>query len=215
MFTHDTEEALEGAAALVNTMPGSVPGDSSPDTLTTLEHLDDLFAAQPWTGRFDHDAPRARGGRGPCGPGCAGSGSSTRRGVVELVNTLLAESRAVPQLVDHDGVGWHIHATPADAPLAQRMAVEAAFAAIDVVRADELRRLRVCEARRLRRRRHRPLAQPVPALLRRRLRRPSPHRGLPRPQAPGRRNSDVTRTKTACATTSDRAADLCRDRQCS
>ncbi len=141
VFTHDTEAALEGAAALVNTMPGSVPGDSSPDTLTTLEQLDDLVAAQRWTGRFDRDARELAAVRG-LRPRLRGLWELDEEGVVDLVNALLAESRAVPQLVDHDAVGWHIHATPADAPLAQRMAVEAAIAAIDVVRADELRRLR-------------------------------------------------------------------------
>ena len=145
VFTHDTEAALEGAAALVNTMPGSVPGDSSPDTLTTLDQLDDLLCAQQWTGRVDRDARELAAVR-ELRPRLRGLWELDEQGVVTLVNALLAEARAVPQLVDHDCVGWHIHATPADAPLAQRMAVEAAIAAIDVVRADELRRLRICEA---------------------------------------------------------------------
>ena len=61
------------------------------------------------------------------------------------VNRLLAEAHAVPQLVKHDGWDYHLHATPPDAPLATRMAVEAAMAVSDVVRAGELSRLRVCE----------------------------------------------------------------------
>jgi hypothetical protein len=40
LFAHDTEASLASAAALVNTMPGSVPGDSDPDTLTTAAELD-------------------------------------------------------------------------------------------------------------------------------------------------------------------------------
>ena len=40
---------------------------------------------------------------------------------------------------------YHLHATPADAPLATRMAVEAAMAFVDVVRGGELGRLRICE----------------------------------------------------------------------
>ena len=55
MFTHDAEDALLWGAELVNTMPGSVPGDSSPDTLTTIEDLDAFFTSLPWTGRFDRD----------------------------------------------------------------------------------------------------------------------------------------------------------------
>ena len=58
------------------------------------------------------------------------------------LNAILTEADALPQLVDHDGLGWHIHAVPQDAPLATRMAVEAAMALIDVVRAGELDRLK-------------------------------------------------------------------------
>jgi predicted RNA-binding Zn ribbon-like protein len=62
------------------------------------------------------------------------------------VNEILAEAAALPQLVDHDDLGWHIHAVPQDAPLATRMAVEAAMAFTDVVRAGELDRLKTCAA---------------------------------------------------------------------
>src|SRR6478752_6012495 len=56
LFTHDTDVALAAAAALVNTMPGSVPGDDAPDRLTTPDELDALFHEQGWTGRFDRGA---------------------------------------------------------------------------------------------------------------------------------------------------------------
>jgi predicted RNA-binding Zn ribbon-like protein len=67
-------------------------------------------------------------------------------GVVTEVNAMLREARALPQLVAHDGWGYHLHATPPDAPLADRMSVEAAMAVVDVVRSGELARLRVCDA---------------------------------------------------------------------
>jgi predicted RNA-binding Zn ribbon-like protein len=145
LFTHDTDLALAAAAALVNTMPGSVPGDDAPDRLTTPDELEALFREQGWTGRFDRDAAELEAVRA-LRPRLRGFWEHDEAGVVALVNELLAEARAVPQLVDHDDVGWHVHATPADAPLARRMAVEAAIAVIDVVRAGELARLRVCEA---------------------------------------------------------------------
>ena len=65
-------------------------------------------------------------------------------GVVEIVNGLLRESNALPQLVKHDDEPYHLHATSPDAPLAERMAVEAAMAFVDVVRSGELGRLGVC-----------------------------------------------------------------------
>ena len=63
-----------------------------------------------------------------------------------LVNTLLREASALPQLVKHDSWDYHLHATSADAPLADRMAVEAAMAFADVIRSGQLGRLRVCAA---------------------------------------------------------------------
>jgi predicted RNA-binding Zn ribbon-like protein len=66
--------------------------------------------------------------------------------VVAVVNKLLRESDARPQLTAHDDWGWHIHATAADAPLAQRIAAEAAMAFADLVRLEELDRLRICDA---------------------------------------------------------------------
>lgn len=144
LFTHDAEEALNWGAALVNTMAGSVPGDSSPDTLTSLDELAGFFKDQPWTGRFDRDVAELAAVRA-LRPALRRYWESDETEVVELLNETLAQVAAVPQLVDHDGIGWHVHATPMDAPLAERMAVEFAFAMIDVVRAEGLDRLRVCE----------------------------------------------------------------------
>lgn len=59
---------------------------------------------------------------------------------------MLREAGALPQLVKHDGWGYHLHATAPDAPLVDRMAVEAAMALLDVVRLGELERLRTCDA---------------------------------------------------------------------
>ncbi|RKT78505.1 putative RNA-binding Zn ribbon-like protein [Terracoccus luteus] len=145
MFTHDTEVVLVGTAALVNTMPGSVPGDDDPDRLTTLDDLGELVSGQGWTGRIDGSADELAEVRG-LRPRLRELWERDEAGVVAVVNELLAQAQAVPQLVEHDDSGWHIHATPAEAPLAQRMAVEAAMALVDVVRAGRLDRLRVCDA---------------------------------------------------------------------
>jgi predicted RNA-binding Zn ribbon-like protein len=65
---------------------------------------------------------------------------------VVLVNELLREASALPQLVKHDGWEYHVHATSPDAPLADRMAVDLAMAMADVIRTGELGRLRYCAA---------------------------------------------------------------------
>jgi predicted RNA-binding Zn ribbon-like protein len=69
-----------------------------------------------------------------------------REGAVPLVNGMLRDGQALPRLVIHDGYDWHIHATSDDAPLATRILVEAAMAFVDVIRADEYDRVRVCSA---------------------------------------------------------------------
>ncbi len=69
-----------------------------------------------------------------------------RDDAVTQVNAMLRETVALPQLVRHDDFDWHIHATPDTAPLAQRMLVEVAMALVDVIRADEMHRLRACAA---------------------------------------------------------------------
>jgi predicted RNA-binding Zn ribbon-like protein len=65
---------------------------------------------------------------------------------VTLVNALLRDARALPQLLKHDGWEYHIHATSPEAPLADRMAVDAAMAFADLIRFGELGRLRYCAA---------------------------------------------------------------------
>src|SRR5690349_2275802 len=142
LFAHDTEVALRGAAALVNTA-ATLPDDT--DDLTTREQLDDFVAEWGWTGSRTHDDDelvRVRALR----PRLRQAWTSDAVQAVELVNGLLAEAGALPRLVRHDSWSWHLHATPPEAPLATRMAVEAAMALVDVIRSDELERLRVCAA---------------------------------------------------------------------
>jgi len=57
---------------------------------------------------------------------------------------MLAEARAVPQLVRHDVWDWHLHAVEPERDLPTRIVVETAMAMIDVIRSDEMSRLGVC-----------------------------------------------------------------------
>ena len=66
--------------------------------------------------------------------------------IAYLINALLVEGHALPQLVRHDGFDWHIHATTPNAPLVVRMVVEFAMSMMDVVRAGDLDRLTYCAA---------------------------------------------------------------------
>ncbi len=149
LFTHDAEVALHGAVALVNTMAGSVPGDTDPDRLTTPDELDAFVVEWSWTGdRAVGTQARARelAAVRALRPRLRELWLLDEVGIVDAVNALLREGRALPQLVRHDAWDYHLHATPPQAPLGTRMAVEAAMAIVDVIRAGELDRLRECEA---------------------------------------------------------------------
>lgn len=148
VFAHDTEHALAGAAALVSTAHGGC------DELADRRALAAFLDRWAWTGsRRGDDAElaevrrlRSRLRRLWEHAAQAGPDAHALPALVEQVNELLREGRALPQLVAHDDWPHHLHATPADAPLARRMAVEAAMALVDVVRLGELDRLRVCPA---------------------------------------------------------------------
>lgn len=139
LFAHDTEIALAAAAALVNTQ------QPDHDDLTDLASLDAFVRQWGWTGSrrgnpTELDAVRR------LRPRLRRLWELDEDGVVEVVNQMLRQARALPQLAVHDGWGYHLHATPSQAPLADRMAVEAAMALVDVVRLDELDRLGTCGA---------------------------------------------------------------------
>jgi predicted RNA-binding Zn ribbon-like protein len=138
VFAPDTAEALEAAVILANSA-------LAPDTLTTVEDLSAFYEGQGYSGshrgdRAELDAVRAVRAR------LRVLLLADRDGAVGQVNEILADARAVPRLVRHDKLDWHIHAVDDDAPLAERVLVETAMAMIDVVRADEMGRLGVCAA---------------------------------------------------------------------
>jgi len=141
VFIHDTQQSLRAAAYLVNTMPGY----DGEDTLTTLEQFDDYLRVNPYTGVIRRDETELAAIRA-IRPRLHELWEVDREGAVPLVNELLRDGRALPRLVIHDGYDWHVHATSDDAPLATRILVEAAMAFVDVIRADEYDRVRICSA---------------------------------------------------------------------
>ena len=136
LFAHDTALSLRAAVSLVNSA-------EDPDTLTDLSQLDAFYEEHGFTGRHDSNAAELEAVRG-LRPVLRRLLTAERDDAAERVNALLADAQAVPQLRRHDGLDWHIHAVPADAPLDRRIAVETAMAMVDVIRADELSRLAVC-----------------------------------------------------------------------
>jgi predicted RNA-binding Zn ribbon-like protein len=136
LFAHDTVASLRAAVDLVNTA-------EEPETLTTVAELDAWYAAHSYTGRRDGDEAELAALRA-LRPLLRELLTADRDRAAELANTMLTEADALPQLVRHDGLDWHIHAVPRDAPLDRRVIVETAMAMVDVIRADELSRLSLC-----------------------------------------------------------------------
>lgn len=142
-FAPDTEESLEFLVALCNTAPGA--SRSGRDELSTVGELSALLGRYTYSGRIDHDEAELREvqkARTLLGE----VWTLGRDDAVEAVNRILREAKALPHLARHDGLDWHIHATAPEAPLAERMLVEAAMALTDVIRMNEMNRLRTCEA---------------------------------------------------------------------
>ncbi len=139
LFAHDTEVALTAAAALVNTGRGGT--EQLPDPAA----LDRFAVSWQWTGTRTHDQAELDAVR-RLRPRLERLWEITEDDAAELVNTLLREANALPQLVKHDSWDYHLHATAPDVPLADRMAVEAAMAFTDVIRTRQLDRLRLCAA---------------------------------------------------------------------
>ena len=139
LFAHDTEVALAGAAALVNTR------QRESDELPDVAALDAFVEQWGWTGSRRNDVEELEAVRA-LRPRLRELWELDEAGVVDRVNRMLHEAGALPQLVTHDDWGYHLHATTPQVPLADRMAVEAAMAFVDVVRQQELDRLSDCGA---------------------------------------------------------------------
>lgn len=140
IFAPDTEVTLQWASTLVNTKPSA----ESDEGLTTVDDLLAHMSGWSWTGRMpdsDTDLDQVRRVRDRIRT----LWDADLEQAVELVNALLRDGRALPQLVIHEPFGWHIHGTDSDAPIAVRMAVDTGMAMVDVIRTDTLDRLRLCE----------------------------------------------------------------------
>ena len=139
LFAHDTEVSLAATAALVNTSRGGT--EDLPDETA----LDRFVTEWRWTGQRTGDRAELDAVR-QLRPRLARLWELPEDDAAALVNALLREAGALPQLVKHDGWDYHLHATSSDAPLADRIAVDAAMAFTDVIRTGQMSRLRRCAA---------------------------------------------------------------------
>ncbi|NAZ75291.1 RNA-binding protein [Kineococcus sp. T13] len=136
VLDHDTELSLQAAAVLANS---ALP----PDTLERVEDLDRFWQRFGYTGRRDGDAAELAAVRA-LRPLLRELLTSERDRAAELVNDVLARCGAVPRLVRHGAVDWHVHAVGSTEPLDVRVLVETAMAVLELVRLDEVSRLSTC-----------------------------------------------------------------------
>lgn len=143
LFTPDVQLGLLAAADLVNTLPGA---DGDPDAMTTVAELGAWFERHAFTGERRCDQAELESVRALRLRIRSLWEARDDAHAADLVNAMLADGGAMPQVVRHDRVDWHIHATRGDAPLADRVMVEIAMGWVDVLRQDERGRMRVCAA---------------------------------------------------------------------
>jgi predicted RNA-binding Zn ribbon-like protein len=166
-FGADLLEALAECADLINTGRGTSVGlagagisvacassstgpagaATGADQLATLadvvafarEHrVENLAAARA------SDVPRLHDLRGRLDAAAVACENDDVRGAIGALNSLLAETGAVPQIVSHDGRGPHIHVSRATAPLADRIAAHCAMGLAELVVAGARARVRTC-----------------------------------------------------------------------
>jgi predicted RNA-binding Zn ribbon-like protein len=142
---HDSELALDAAVALVNTEDHRTGLDTlaAPDDLRRF--LDERSVSGSRVGT-DGELRAVRRLRRRLRAIFDASDARDRCAVVTAVNGLIAESGAVPRLVEHDGNPLHLHFTSPDAPVHHRLGAEIGVALAIVVRDLGYERLRVCEA---------------------------------------------------------------------
>ena len=149
-FGADQLEALAECVDLINTgRSTSAYGIAAGDGLASLaaikefatrHRVENLGAARP------RDVPRLRALRARLDEAAAACERGDDAAAIALLNDLLAETGAVPQIVSHDGRPPHIHVTRASAPLADRIAAHSAMGLAELLVAGASRRVRTCAA---------------------------------------------------------------------
>jgi predicted RNA-binding Zn ribbon-like protein len=139
LFTDDTDASLRAAVALANST------DEPGEPLGSVEDLSAFLASWPYTGRLDATEAELDAVR-RLRPALRALLLAERDEAATIVNGMLAQAKAIPQLQRHDHWDWHIHAVDPDRPLEERVVVETAMAMVDVIRADEMSRLDRCAA---------------------------------------------------------------------
>lgn len=142
LFDADQLEALQACAELINT--GRSRAGEGLRTTADVQEFGRRYAFHPRPSAAD--VPRLRAHRDRLDAAAAACERGDTAAAASLLNALLAETGAVPQIVSHDGRGPHIHVSCATAPIADRLAAHLAMGLAGLVVAGETDRVRSCAA---------------------------------------------------------------------
>jgi predicted RNA-binding Zn ribbon-like protein len=134
-------EALTACAELVNT--GRSDGGEGIRDQADVQAFGDRYA---FRGRAatTRDVGRLRAHRARLDAVAVACEGGDDGAAIAMLNALLAETGAVPQIVAHDGRGPHVHVSRPVDPMADRMAAHLAMGLAHLVVAGESERLRSC-----------------------------------------------------------------------
>lgn len=140
-FGPDLLEALTAASELINT--GRSAAGEVLQTVADVQAFGDRYAFHgiPAAPR---DVARLRAHRALLGAVAVACESGDDDAAIEMLNKLLADTGAVPQIVAHDGRGPHIHVSRPAAPLSDRIAAHLGMGLAELVVAGESQRVRTC-----------------------------------------------------------------------
>jgi predicted RNA-binding Zn ribbon-like protein len=140
-FGADLAEALTACAELINT--GRAAAGDSLRTAADVQEFGDRYAFHG-AGAGPADVARLRSHRARLDATAAACEQGDDEAAIGMLNTLLAETGAIPQIVAHDGRGPHIHVSRPAAPLADRIAAHLAMGLAQLVVAGQGGRVRSC-----------------------------------------------------------------------
>jgi predicted RNA-binding Zn ribbon-like protein len=140
-FGADLVEALTACAELINTGRADAG-----DGLREVADVREFGARYDFVGRAAGraDVARLRAHRSRLDEIVTACEAGRQQAAIGMLNALLAETGATPQIVDHGGRGPHVHVSSPTAPLADRMAAHFAMGLAELLVAGESERFRSC-----------------------------------------------------------------------
>jgi predicted RNA-binding Zn ribbon-like protein len=140
-FGDDLIEALTACAELINT--GRSAGGEGLRDAADVQAFSDRYAFHG-RGATPPDVAQLREHRARLDAVAGACESGDDEAAIGMLNALLADTGATPQIVAHDGRGPHIHVSRPAAPIADRIAAHLAMGLAELVVAGQSDRLRSC-----------------------------------------------------------------------